>query len=400
MTTHRYRTRSVSRHTGDIADEEIPGMNNLPIRTSSLFEPHPDDGNITRIDKDLLSGRIKDDQAAEQYDLATENQALRKANEKAQLDNKILQQRLGQQEMDMRELRELLRDWRDNRPVPPSLPKSSPFVPLPAHSAQIQPRFPDPEKLSDGKEPSFRSWEIQVKIKLNSDLLQGDIALHYVYSRTTGRANALLTPRMDTISPFALHSADDALDALRKLFVDPHHRYKQARAYKFIRYLPSSMTYLDFYTKFINLAAESGARTEDMKMDLFQALPQNMQVQLSKEAFDDMSDFDTFQNTAQNIAYVLESNRWTPNTNKPLTHPNEISPSPIPRPYHTTSSNSKGRPVYSSTERQVRSDLGQCFSCGQKGHFAIDCKAAKQPAITNTNQLGSRIEEIQEDAKN
>ena len=68
-------------------------------------------------------------------------------------------------------------------------------------------KLPDPEKLSDGVDPSFKHWKvaIQDKIQGNEDHFnQERDKMYYVFNRTTGMAQSYLFPRYeeDSVNPF------------------------------------------------------------------------------------------------------------------------------------------------------------------------------------------------------
>lgn len=87
-------------------------------------------------------------------------------------------------------------------------------------------KLPDPKAFTGepGKEPTFRRWkaDIRNKIIVNSDHFRGDLArVAYLFSRTSGQANTILRPYMETKSP-QVSTFDLAMGLLTDTFNDPH----------------------------------------------------------------------------------------------------------------------------------------------------------------------------------
>ena len=86
-------------------------------------------------------------------------------------------------------------------------------------------KLPDPIPLSNGTDPAFESWRIQIKGKLraNADYFPTEEdRMFYTFSRTTGDAQKHLLSRYDEDSPFRFASATEMIQHLASIFVNPN----------------------------------------------------------------------------------------------------------------------------------------------------------------------------------
>jgi len=97
----------------------------------------------------------------------------------------------------------------------------SPAAPAaPAKSAKI----PDPPILTDGKDPTFESWKIQVdgKLTVNADYFANEQAcMIYVFGCTGGDAQGHLKPRFGPNSVKPFQTADEMIQHLASILEDP-----------------------------------------------------------------------------------------------------------------------------------------------------------------------------------
>jgi hypothetical protein len=111
-------------------------------------------------------------------------------------------------------------------------------------------KIPDPPVLTDGKEPTFESWKLQIrgKLRTNADHFQSKEAkMTYVFSRTGGDAQKHLQPRYDEDSQDPYHSVKDMLDHLTAIFEDPHKVQNACINYRALMMKPTE-TFATFYT--------------------------------------------------------------------------------------------------------------------------------------------------------
>ena len=81
-------------------------------------------------------------------------------------------------------------------------------------SASYSRKRPDPPVFTDGVDPTFESWKIQVQAKLraNTDYFPTEEdKMEYVFSRTLGDAQKHLLPRFDENSPMRFVSSREIL---------------------------------------------------------------------------------------------------------------------------------------------------------------------------------------------
>ena len=98
-----------------------------------------------------------------------------------------------------------------------------------ANSAAVQSgkttKIPDPPLLTDGKEPTFESWKLQIqgKLQVNSDhFFSNKARIAYVFSRTGGNAQKHLQPRYDEDSKDLFQSDEEMIKYLASIYKDPH----------------------------------------------------------------------------------------------------------------------------------------------------------------------------------
>ena len=78
-------------------------------------------------------------------------------------------------------------------------------------------KLPDPQPLSDGIDPTFENWRIQVrgKLRVNHDhFLSEEAKMLYVFGRTTGDAQRHLQAKFEDDSPVRLTSVSEMLQHL------------------------------------------------------------------------------------------------------------------------------------------------------------------------------------------
>ena len=123
---------------------------------------------------------------------------------------------------------------------------------IPTKSAKI----PDPPILTDGKDPTFESWKLQIrgKLRVNADHFPTDKArMAYVFSRTGGDAQGHLRPRYDEDSEDLFLTDQEMISHLASIYEDPHKVQNARLDYKSL-FMKQSETFADFYTHFLHLA--------------------------------------------------------------------------------------------------------------------------------------------------
>jgi len=273
--------------------------------------------------------------------------------------------------------------------------------------------LPDPHAVDDGKSPTFDSWLIEIKGKLEEDahLYPTDLSeVRYIYSRTKGTARGHLTPRMSETSRFRLTTAEEAFKILANALSDPLRRQKKKREYIAHRYYPGRGTsYQEFYSTFLTLVEEAGVLDEDLKDDLYSKLPQTIKTQVAAKAFNPSVGFDDFVQDVQAQAYALEmqltaesrrnnrgsrNNFSTAGTSTSSGQGATRSGTPAaPTPEGGRSSRTMTPAATKEAgERKRLREEGRCYLCKKSGHVARDCPDKK--ALIST---AIRVVEVEED---
>ena len=133
----------------------------------------------------------------------------------------------------------------------------STILSLDANPRHYSKKLPDPPPLSDGSDPTFASWKIQVqgKFRVNADHFPDEEAkMFYLFNRTTGDAQKHLQPRYDDDAQTRFVSAKEMLELLATIFVNPN-QVRDAR-YDYNRLMMTAgQSFAEFQTQFLHLAS-------------------------------------------------------------------------------------------------------------------------------------------------
>jgi hypothetical protein len=142
---------------------------------------------------------------------------------------------------------------------------------------------PDPNPLSDGVNPTFESWKIQIqgKLRVNADHYDDEEAkMLYLFGRTTGDAQKHLQPRYDEDSPTRFQTAKEMVQYLASIYVDPN-KARNAR-YEYNRLvMKTGQPFAEFQTQFLHLASEAQIPPTSLRMDLYDRLTTQLQRSLA-----------------------------------------------------------------------------------------------------------------------
>jgi hypothetical protein len=117
-------------------------------------------------------------------------------------------------------------------------------------------RIPDPPLLTDGAEPTFENWKLQIrgKLRVNHDhFSSAEARMTYVFSRTGGDAQKHLRPRYadESDDPFA--TEQEMIAHLVSIYEDPFQTQNARQDYRSLM-METTDTFAEFHTSFLHLA--------------------------------------------------------------------------------------------------------------------------------------------------
>ncbi|KAL9615648.1 MAG: hypothetical protein Q9160_009356 [Pyrenula sp. 1 TL-2023] len=152
-------------------------------------------------------------------------------------------------------------------------------------------KFPDPEKLSDGKKPVFREWHTK---------------LAYIKTRVEGEAASYLYPYMEARDREGQGvTTTSVLRFLKDIYEDPNKRSNARDALRKLKmkYLQDFNT---FQAEFTRLANEANLQQADWKEELHERLYDSLQVQMALYAYEEDLDFYGYCRKASSMARSLK----------------------------------------------------------------------------------------------
>jgi hypothetical protein len=273
-------------------------------------------------------------------------------------------------------------------------------------------KIPDPPIFTDGKDPTFDSWKIQIsgKLSVNLDHFADEQArITYVFGRTGGDAQKHLNPRISANSVDPFLSADDMLQHLSDIYEDPFRVQNARRDYRRLT-MRSTETFPNFYTRFLHLAGEGRIPEEDLCPDLYDKLTLELQraIAPTEETLITVHDLQrALRRLDQNLRQIQDrtdraKTRSTPSGTPPVrTTPvnsrlavRESTPARTPFSQGATPDRFV-RPQYPDPALQALSDRGACFTCGIEGHFAIDCPQKGKDKTLAVQEVDAELEDAE-----
>src|SRR6187402_944441 len=144
-------------------------------------------------------------------------------------------------------------------------------------------RLPDPPILTDGVDPSYEHWivNIQGKLIINADHYESeDARMYYVFGRTGGDAQKHLYSRFSYDAVERFETVKEMFECLKMIFTNPN-KVRDAR-YEYNQLTMSvAQTFPAFQTQFLHLAGEAQIPKESYRYDLYDKLTTSFQRQLA-----------------------------------------------------------------------------------------------------------------------
>ena len=242
-------------------------------------------------------------------------------------------------------------------------------------------KVPDPPLLTDGKEPKFEDWMIEMKGKVvaNADRFDNDqIKRVYLVSRTGGLARQQLSVRLreDATEPYT--SAEQMFKTLTTAFWNPHRRMEADSELQTL-YMRPGDKFPEFLAKFLLLASEAGIPDDRYKTELNRRLTDKVK-ELALPYIGDDKTFNDFTAYVGTVVQSLNANAQETkcrNLNQNSRNDSNTNPS--------KTTNSSGGAQLDVNTRQELMSHGKCFHCKETGHVFRDCPRRKKNS--NTTQL-------------
>lgn len=257
-------------------------------------------------------------------------------------------------------------------------------------SQRYSKKLPDPVSLSDGKDPTFLSWKLQIqgKFRCNADHYKDEEdKMLYLFNRTSGDAQKHLQPRYDEDSQTRFVSAREMLAYLASIYVNPNAVRDARHDYNSLT-MKHGQLFSEFQTQFLHLAGQAQVPQESWRMDLYDRVTTTLQKGIApnlrllptyEELAADLSSLDT---ELKRIA-AREDRQRRFRERQPTRASAATSPGTAPMPVAAAAPTTAIRAPFvrprsetprTEPRRPAPADATfTCFNCDKPGHVIKDC---------------------------
>jgi hypothetical protein len=256
-------------------------------------------------------------------------------------------------------------------------------------------KIPDPRFLSDGIDPTFKSWKIQVqgKLRVNSDHFSSEEdKMLYIFNCTQGDAQVHLLPQFQDDAPTRFASSVEMINYLAAIYTNPN-EVRDAR-YEYGRLtMKTNQTFNEFQTIFLQLAGQAQIPQASLQMDMYDRLTTPLQrsiaptlseidsfTQLCKKALSvdsELRRIDAREDRRRQLREKISNSAGSyRNSALERTLPRRAKTGTPTTAYVVKSETPRTREGRTAPPKDLKDVT--CFNCQQTGHYASACTEPKK----------------------
>lgn len=287
------------------------------------------------------------------------------------------------------------RETRRSTPAPTPESHSDPTL-SPVHlEARTKTKYPHPE-LFDGNRTKYSSFRYKIKAKLYNDYYDAPdrMKIAYVVSRCSERASDVILPWAEQHQEYS--SVEDLWHFLNQQYDDPHLKAKALDQLSNLR--QGKRLIRDYHMEFNRLELQSGIQISDTQKKSMFSKGLNVEIQRALVLVNENLSFEQFAREATRVSDSLYRVNMATRSRKEFSQQHSYNsrrqnyqnrartPSPPEDMDWEPTKASKA----SAKDRSLNNNQGKCYSCGEAGHFAKNCKKGSKPKSTRVNKATQR----------